>query len=247
MIRDRKVQIVLARLKIITVIAFVMLVSGIGSVHASPVPCYVPKAPKININPITQPIEYDYSKSQEELTAMQSSTVNPYAVNVDTATNGLRQDTPVTQMEVSLGSKGYAGDVFCMWYDTINVTIQLQPKIYIAEEFKSGRCHDAILEHEKKHIAVDHEVINKYSQDIGQAILSAVNSAGAMGPYNRYELPEMQDLMVEHIKSAVSSKELFLKEDMRRRQSQIDSLEEYEAVSVICSPEQEKIKRWRKK
>lgn len=203
---------------------------------AANIQCTVPEAPRIYITPRTDPIVYDYSKTSAELGVHQSDTINPYGANVDTSTGGLREDKPQLKMEVFWKMREYQGGEVCLWYDEVKVDIHLQPKIYIAKEFNKGRCRDAIMTHELKHVQVDRDVMNKYAQLIGQSVQQAVNSMGAVGPYNKHRLDSVQQSMASHIRNAVMQYQLPLQEEMRRRQSQVDSLEEYTAVSKICDP-----------
>ncbi len=204
---------------------------------APAVQCSVPKAPVIEIKPTTKKVEFVLSKTSEQLEALKSDTVSPYAPGTDTATGGLRQDTPEIKMEIKWGTMHYtARDVVCLWYDKINVTITLNPKIYIASdgEFRNEKCHAAIKEHELKHVAVDREVVNRYALRLGKAIQEAVNEAGAMGPYNMHEFDAAQGRLVAHIESVMEAQELHLHTEMAKRQAQVDTIEEYERVNAIC-------------
>lgn len=202
---------------------------------AADVRCNVPKAPAIRVLPQTADIKYDYSKTTEELTAWQSNTVNPYAANLDTSTGGMRADRPEIRSSIKMGTMTYPSlAVGCMWYESVTVDIKMNPVIYIAREFQQEPCRSAIMEHEVKHVRVDREVMNKYAAEIGRAIQSAVNQAGALGPFNVNEMPRHQEAYINHVRSAINSQELMLTKEMRTKQGQVDSLEEYERVSKIC-------------
>jgi hypothetical protein len=218
-------------LDIITAAGLLTLAATGGNIPA----CTVPKAPTISINATTQPIRYDYSRTQEQLGAIRSDTVNPYAPGTDTATGGLRQDAPQLSMNVRVGYRGVPGGPTCFWYDSVTVNIQLNPVIYIARENQGGDCGAAIMEHEKKHIAVDHRVSNSFAASVGDVVRKAVNEAGALGPYNADRIEETQKMMIDHIQSAVKSRQLSYETDMRRQQAQVDTLAEYERVSKICN------------
>lgn len=211
--------------------AGLLTLAATGSVPA----CTVPKAPAISINATTQAIRYDYSKSEDQLGAMKNDTVNPYGPGTDTATGGLRQDKPELNMNVRVGYRGVKDGPTCFWYDSVTVEIKLQPVIYIARENQSGACGAAILEHEKKHIAVDHRVANSFAASVGEVVRKAVNEAGPLGPYNADRIDATQKMMTEHIQSAVKSRQMAYETDMRRQQAQVDTLEEYERVSKICN------------
>lgn len=202
---------------------------------AADVRCNVPKAPTIRVQPETANIKYDYSKTTDELTSRGSNTVNPYAANVDTTTGGLRSDRPEIRSSIKMGTLSYPSlGVGCMWYDSVIVNIKLAPTIFIAKEFQQEPCKSAIVGHEIKHVTVDREVMNKYALEIGKAIQTAVNQAGAMGPFNTNEMARNQDTYIKHVQSAIDSQELLLSKEMAIRQGHVDSIEEYERVGKSC-------------
>jgi hypothetical protein len=124
----------------------------------------------------------------------------------------------------------------CFSYSNIEIDIDLQPVIFIASEWPEGACRNAILEHEQKHIRVDREVMNEFAQKIGASVQQAVDAIGAVGPVNAAQADQTREFMKQHIQSAVQSLELPLYTEMRRRQADVDSLEEYQRVGGICGP-----------
>lgn len=205
-------------------------------VSQKPVVCSVPNPPKINIKPMTDEIQYDFSRSMDELGQQRTDTVNPYSPNVDTATGGLRKDQPEMRLNVKMGTRQYPSlGVFCVWYEEIDFEIQLKPEIYVAKEFNYRPCRQAILDHELKHVTVDRKVINKYARVMGEAIRDAVNEVGALGPYNLHNIKTIEQQMMDHVQSAIGSKQILLEREMRQLQAQVDSLQEYEAVSKYCT------------
>ncbi|MCB9996591.1 MAG: hypothetical protein H6869_09165 [Rhodospirillales bacterium] len=211
-------------------------VAGLLILAGNTMLCSVPAAPAISVVPTTAPVAYEFNLTSEELGRFKSNTVNPYDPGTDTATGGLRHDRPAIKTRVQWGiQQDPARQTACLWYDKIEVTIELSPKIYIASErTKDSVCRDAIIDHELKHVDVDRDVINKYAMDIGLAVKDAVDGAGAMGPYNYHQLDTVKKQLVGHITAAVESKKLLLHQEMARRQAGVDSLEEYERVSKIC-------------
>lgn len=203
---------------------------------ASTMTCTVPKAPEIVINPVSAPIAYEFNLTSAQLDTFKSSTINPYAPGIDTSTGGLRHDRPVVKTEVQWGVQhDQRRTAACLWYEKITVNIELSPKIYIAREERNNKvCREAIKGHELKHVEVDRQVINQYAMDIGRAVKTAVDGAGAMGPYAYNDLAEVQERLVAHVRAAVDSRKLQLYQDMARRQAEVDSLEEYERISKIC-------------
>ncbi len=208
---------------------------------ASPFTCSITQAPIINIRPQTKEVLYDVGKTSAQLNQLKSNTISPYGLNADQTTGGLRHDQPTmtTTMKYNV-IQDPVTQTICMSYNTINVDIQLQPKIYIAKEFNKGRCAREVIKHENKHVTVDRQVINKYSKLMGTAIQKAVNEAGAIGPFPVSRAPELQEMMAGHIENALSSIRLLMTNEMNQRQQQVDSLEEYEQVGQFCEKNAQK-------
>ena len=211
------------------------LMAGFLVLAGNTVQCTVPAPPQIIVNPVSAPVQYEYGLSREQLGSFKSSTVNPYAPGTDTATGGLRHDRPVVKTSVHWKTMTYPDqNVSCLWYDKIEIAIELQPKIYVAKENNNPICRNAILDHEHRHVAVDRAVINRYAANIGKAVKTAVDSIGAMGPYNAHEMEDVRQNLVHHIESTVDAQQMMLHQEMKREQTKVDSLEEYERVSKIC-------------
>ena len=213
---------------------------------ALPVQCRITKAPIINIRPVTKKIDYDLSKTSAQLNQLQSNTISPYGLGVDQTTGGLRHDQPTIKTTMTFNVITNQQSQFtCLSYNTINVDIKLKPKIYIAKEFNEGRCAREVVEHERKHVYVDRKIMNKYTKLMGKAVQKAVNDAGVIGPFASNRTENFQDKMAANIKSALSSVELSMQNEMNREQQQIDSLEEYERVSKHCKNASKRVQQAR--
>jgi hypothetical protein len=203
-----------------------------------PVTCAMPKAPVITVTPRTADVVYDYSLDGRQLASRRTNTVSPYAPGTDTTTGGLREDQPVETVKVSWGYATYTPqNVVCLWYDTIDVAIDLHPHIYIAKDgyFSAPACRDAIMGHELKHISVDRFVMNKHAAALGELLRTAVNEGGVVGPFPADQLKDMERSMTNPINKIVELQVAARREEMTRLQSQVDSLQEYQRVSRICN------------
>lgn len=197
--------------------------------------CTIAKAPIINIRPKTKAIEYVFDKSSAQLSQIKTNTASPYGVNTDQTTGGLRHDAPTMTTTLSYN---FALDpntqAICLSYNTINVDILLQPKIYIAKEFNHGRCGVEVKKHEKKHVTVDRKIINKYTKLMGKAIQRVVNKTGAAGPFSASKSTEVQKILNKNIEVAVNSVQQSMAKEMDKLQRNVDSIKEYERVSQYC-------------
>lgn len=208
----------------------------LASVSPQAQQCSVAAAPAIKIDIKTDEIVYDYSKSAAELSGVKSDTVMPGALaKADSVTGGLREDKPEVKTEINWDvSYDRRSNVGCMWYKTIVVTLHLKPRIYLAREFNQSPCREEVLNHERKHVEVDRYVMNRYGAAIGKSVQDAVNSAGALGPFNMDDIEKMRHLSSRHIDAAIESQSLNMRNEMRRLQAQVDTAEEYKRVSGFC-------------
>ncbi len=213
-------------LDVIAVSGYLML-AGSGLVE-----CKLPRAPQIEVYPKTAPTAYDFSKTLEELNQIQADTISPYG-NHATTTFGLHEGRLLVSWKTGLGIRKWdALGLGCIYYDKIEVTIELNPVVYVVKEFIPGTCrHRAVLNHEKKHVRVDREIANKYAREIGEALREGVNKMGAVGPYRLEDLQKNQDQMTEYVNSLVRSVQARMLQEQVRRQQAVDTHEEYERVS----------------
>lgn len=231
---------------VFSTIAQIAQVIGVSSALMTPVAmpttCQLNKAPVINITPITKKIQYDMSKTSAQLTAMKSDTISPYGLNIDTTTGGLRHDQPSMEYEIKYDIlTNTRNQTFCISYNQIDISIKLQPKIYIAKEYNVGKCGKMVLGHEKKHVTTDRWVTEKYAKKMGKAVQQALKSTSVSGPFPVARLEEIQEAMSQYIQSATDTVKLQMTNEMNIRQQHVDTLEEYERVSAYCTESAQKV------
>lgn len=200
--------------------------------------CTLPYAPKINIRPTTAEIEYDITQSAETLTKIKTDTESPYGLGVDTITRGLRHDRPELTYNIKFDGKRFTINGItqdCMWYKDITIDLKLRPRIYIAKENARGDCGEFILKHERKHVAADRIVMNEFAQNMGTRILESVNKMGAVGPFDIEKNELVRQQLIQRIEKIIDEEKGKMVAAMQARQSQIDTLEEYEEGDRICS------------
>ncbi len=218
------------------VMSGLLVLAGAHPAAAQNMECAVPEAPSVTVTPVSDEIQYDFSTSSRDLSMKKTDTVSPYPPGTDTATGGLRVDTPTIATAVKYGDATYPSlHQSCLWYHSIDVTIKLSPHIYIAKEYNAlGPCRDAIMAHERHHVDVDREMMNKYSYIIGQAVQDVVNKAGAVGPINADNVANNGQQLIDGVSAAIKTVEQPLQDEMRQRQAQVDSIDEYKRISAIC-------------
>ncbi|AEP10130.1 hypothetical protein MICA_1819 [Micavibrio aeruginosavorus ARL-13] len=193
--------------------------------------------PVININPVSNPIQYDFSKKSADLTAAmrRENNYNPYAGMADTATGGMRHDEVVTSLSIEwqIFESPDLGQA-CMQYKSVSVTVTLSPVVYVAQEFSKPPCRDAVIEHELKHIEVDRRIMNAYVQAVGTLVKRAVDQTGVIGPVSIAAVEDYKTTTLEQVKQAMRDRKAALEQDQYNLQAEVDSRAEYDRISAIC-------------
>lgn len=191
--------------------------------------------PKVKVSVSTEEIEYDYTKTSRQLSAVKTDTKSPYPPGSDTVTEGLRSDAPSIESKVLwLVDIEQRSKMGCMQYKSVDVNIHLQPKILIARDYNRGACREAILKHERKHVEVDREVMNKYARVISKAVKSVIDRAGTTGPFPIADRKRVQKKSYDDISRTIDHIQKVMMDELQDRQQEVDNLHEYESVAKIC-------------
>ncbi len=191
---------------------------------------------KIQVKTSTDEILWDYSKSEKDLNKFKIDTVNPYGKNVITDVGGLMQGGIMMQEQMRFSTLTSSRvQQICYWYDEIVVTLHIKPTIFIAREFPRGSCkHNAIREHELKHVEVDREIVNKYAGLLGKSVQEIANRKTIYGPYHVAQSKEVEAFLKGQLTAALKRYSSEMDDERKERQQQIDSLAEYERVNKMC-------------
>lgn len=202
-----------------------------------PNPCPLVKPAQINVVPATQKVKYDYSKTLAQLQQTEVDTINPYGFSGVTSVNAYMKGTVAIKPQVRIGSQTNTRlRASCLWYDSIDVRIEIAPTIVIGKEIYYDPCLKRVtLDHEMKHVNVDRQIVNKYAKIIGQKIYSAIEARGFRTPPVPSEhVPAMNDRMSKVIAQVVELEHNKMQLERMEAQQAIDSLEEYERINKLC-------------
>lgn len=213
------------------------VMAGYLQLASAGIECKLKKAPEITVSASDTSVRYDHSKSQAQLDNFENDTVSPYGANVKTHVGGLMSgEVSVAQSTRMMQETWPHLNAGCLYIDSIKIKIHIKPTIYIAREYqKTGCMYHAIMEHEKKHIAVDRQIVNKYSALIAKGVDAALKKIGyAHGPFRLGELPARQDEIQKYAQAIVKQYSDQMTEERQRLQQAVDSLQEYERVQAQC-------------
>ncbi len=209
-----------------------------GTAHA--VECVAKMAPQVNVIPVTQNVKYDFTKTKAQLNSFDVDTISPYGPHHNTQVSGLMSGSIQTKSQVEFLHEKYEQvGQGCVYLKAANVTISIDPTIYIAREYSKGSCyHNAVLNHERKHVREDQLIVNKYVSRIGRALKDMIDSQNAaFGPYRINQLNDVQVNIQNSINEVVKGFNDDMNQERRRRQQAIDNIEEYESIGARCPRE----------
>ena len=214
-----------------------LTISSLLVLAASNPVCSMPAAAQINVIPRTTAVKYDYSKSLSALQSEQVDTINPYGFHGTSITNGFASSPISIEPKISMNHKYLPQyDAYCLWYEKIDIHINVEPTITIAAELAKDRCKgNAVRDHEMKHVRVTKMIVNKYAKTMGTKVFNALQQRGFIaGPIPTASAQEIQTRMAETVQQIVEFEFRKMQLDHEEQQQAVDSLAEYERVDALC-------------
>lgn len=200
------------------------------------VACPAGQSAKVDVVWNTAPIQYDFSKSTKDLNHFHLDTNNPYGTNVHTDAGGITNGELLVKSSVSTKMQSFpAIHQTCLWVNAVQINILVKPTVYIASDYPQGSCkHNAIAEHEMKHVKTDQRVVQDFSPQIKAAVTAAVQKIGMVGPKADSDVRAVQTKINAYVQKALDGVTAQMHASRRQRQQQIDTLAEYQRVDRVC-------------
>ncbi len=127
------------------------------------------------------------------------------------------------------------GNKFCFWVQSIPVTLRYPPiEIYIAKEFGTRSCqYQAVLDHEKDHVRVAQDNLERYYPRMRSALTSLLIPTGRAPQIvaSPEQAKREVDALIRKLLWPVS-RNMFA--DVNKAQAAVDSPEEYRRVQRRC-------------
>jgi hypothetical protein len=201
---------------------------------APPSWCAPARPPVIHVGLVAPRPTSDFSKTMKDLKKFHIDTKNPYGAHVDTHVGGLTAGTIKVEQKMTLGG-ARKGDYGCLWVDDVHVTVRLDQRVYIAKDYAPGTClHNAVWDHEHKHVRVDREMINAYRPVFETALRNAAVVRMVHGPVAVGSVTATQDKMMDQLRQVVAQVTAQMEAERDKRQGAVDTRAEYDRVSALC-------------
>ncbi len=129
-----------------------------------------------------------------------------------------------------------SADETCRWIEGVRVELRLTDRIiYVIRERKPGTCgYEVVLEHERKHEAVDDAVLREHIPRLRAAVERAIAGLPEPRPVPRRQGATVDKQMFAAVEKALDRAVAELQRDLARRQNAIDTPAEYQRVGAAC-------------
>jgi hypothetical protein len=216
-----------------------VLSAGAFAAPQNAVWCRPDKPARVDVRAGSEDIRWDFSKSTEQLRNFDIDTKNPYGDHGHFEVGGLMKGGINMEQTMRFSSLTHQGlRQICVYYDSVNVRFNITPTIYIANKHQPGTCkHNAIKEHEMKHIAVDRKIVNKYAALVGRMIKAEIDRAAIYGPVPFTQAAQVQSHMKQRMENILRTASAQMEAERAKLQQAVDSREEYDRVSRQCQPQ----------
>lgn len=201
--------------------------------------CKPIRAPEITVTASSTKMEADHSRTIAELSTPIPGVkrgASPYGSGVATMTEGLMLGSVKMPGNYSFITQKSSDGQGCIHIDKVNVRIEINPKIYIAKEYVPGTCYyNAIMDHEKKHVAVERFIVDKYIRIIGDVLKKNIDARGyVFGPFPAQHMEIARNDLGKFLTAAVEPYAKRMEAERTKLQSEVDTLAEYERVHRMC-------------
>lgn len=203
--------------------------------------CKAKMIPKISVIANKSNVQYDFTKTKNEMSRFDIGTLSPYAPHHTVHIKGVMNANIRSEQWSDFVRETYEhADTGCLYIKKIEIKVDVDSTIYVAKEHPEGSCeHKEILKHEKKHLREDQLVINKYSKLVKDDLDGFVQKTkGSFGPYKISELSKVEKNLRQQIADLVTARHDKMNVERQERQQAIDSIEEYDAIAAACPKSQ---------
>lgn len=199
--------------------------------------CGHPRAPEVMVHIAAASPAFNTKLDSRTLARLPNDTLSgPPPAGVMTA--GSMQGKIASDHKITFGrATNRAQGLTCIWIDRIDITLRIDPKIYLAHELHSDVCRfGAVFGHEAEHAAADAALVESYRTKIRDGLILAFGTRSdyVSGPVSLTQVGRMESNVHQNVTDTVSALFATMMRDRAARQQHIDSLAEYSRLSSRC-------------
>ena len=213
------------------------------TLHAAPARaadslCGHPARPAIDVTVISAPVAFDTKRTKEELALLEINTASPWPQAYHTIVGGVMQGKISADHKISFNRASDKADgTGCVWFNKIEVTLRIDPKIYIAGELRNNSCwFRAVFAHEVRHAEEDLALMGKFGTQINGGLHLAFNTPAdySSGNVPLVVIDALQKRMEGDVTQILNVMLEMMMRERAQRQQAIDSLNEYVRINSQC-------------
>lgn len=205
------------------------LVCAAAPVYAA---CPEAEAPRVTVRAVTEVSRVDTSKGRAALAGkgdnIRSAEVK--AAGALTVPNwNVRSD-----VKLHYADSAKAGEV-CIGYSDVTVEVVLRPVIFMARERSApGACRDAVMAHEKKHVAAFNRSAEQWAQALRGPVMEHARRAGMQGPTPEKFRVVFEKKLRGDIRAIVEAHSAGMIDAATGAQAQVDGPYSFKAINAAC-------------
>lgn len=193
------------------------------------------RAPRTHVKYSIDNTQYIRNISAKELTERHSSRNGG-------RTTGLASSVVGTRISMEYEGETSKENLYCLRVKKINFNFFVEPKIYIASNFKRGSCeYNAVIKHEREHIDIIKGAHKDYVPEFKSFVKDIARELPSFFPMPLTSMDSAKDEISAFIQERVGDFMNVVNEDVAERQSEIDTDDEYRKISDRCHRWEEKL------
>lgn len=200
--------------------------------------CSGAQPPAISVTTLETPVSFDTRKSMAGLKRLRIDTASPWPQTYHTGIGGVMTGAISAGHEIAFTrARDKKSGWGCVWFNKINITLRIDPKIYIASELKDDACHfRGVFAHEARHIEVDRALMKKFERQVGDGMRMAFSTPSdyVSGPVPLASIDRTQAEMEAAITQVLQAMFGLMMRERAQRQQALDSLGEYVSIGNGC-------------
>jgi hypothetical protein len=188
---------------------------------------------EVRISEKVTPPRIDDTKEESQLASMRFD--GPVAsTRRFLSLTGLTVSGITVDQEIRFASQGPESGPSCVWPSVVTVTLATSPVIYLVSSH--GQCLKTLgLEHEKKHVTVDHSVITDYAFVFRNRVGKMVDAIGQDNNHPTRDPQQLRNRIEEKVNAIIAVTSDMMFSDWKLQQLAVDSAAEYQRISSACS------------
>lgn len=194
--------------------------------------------PSLSVKTATTRTKYIRTKSSKDLTDMHGGGGGGSSVGgLGGGEIGFKAETRYKVIE--------ADGAACVTLDRLDVTFYAKPEIHIASNFARSTCeYNAVMAHEKKHIAILRKFVREYSPKVKKSLVRFVSKLDtSAGPVGVSQVNLAQKEIETRILAEVKRLNDKMMPILAKRQQRLDNPQEYARVAAQCNKWDQKLDR----